>query len=262
MVYTTEKQAKEYEAKHETSLVEALGYVGDNDVLVLYYMILDKLHEANYKNPVAFKWAELCDITGETRNNASRIKARFLNAAEMLYAMSAQFEVKKGVIRIAHIVRMIDISRGGMAIYAEEEVLPIMEKEISKTTHDPSLFQADRALKGVIPLGLYLEDQLRRQKSADTVTLSAYSAINAYLLADYLTISRNYSKRLESLETRLDHLVSINFLRAWKWRDARPTSETEEKQSMIICTFAKPHTKPQSETKPRIIKNKTSKGIK
>ena len=139
-----------------------------------------------------------------------------------------------------------------------------MEKEISKTTHDPSLFQADRALKGVIPLGLYLEDQLRRQKSADTVTLSAYSAINAYLLADYLTISRNYSKRLESLETRLDHLVSINFLRAWKWRDARPTSETEEKQSMIICTFAKPHTKPQSETetKPRIIKNKTSKGIK
>jgi hypothetical protein len=67
MVYANENQAKEYEAQHETSLVKALGRVGDNDVLVLYYMILDKLHEANYKNPVAFKWAELCDITGETR---------------------------------------------------------------------------------------------------------------------------------------------------------------------------------------------------
>lgn len=245
-VYATVESAQVFEERTGGSLVESIKNAGDNDVLTLYYMILDKIHDTNYQtDEIPFKYAELCDITGEDRSKTARIQERFLNAASVLYATSIQFEITKGVTRTAHLVRMIDTYRGGMTIITEKSVLPILAEQISKTTHDTALFQANRALRGVIPFGLYLEDQLRRQRKTETVKISAYSAIKSYDLADYLNTTRNYSKRLESLENRLNHLVEINFLKTWQWETNRPTGLDDERECNLLCTFLKPHPKPK-----------------
>lgn len=249
MVYMTQRDAETLTEHTGASISDLFYKVGGQEVQALFYAILDLLHDTHYKEAtLSLDFSTLRELTGQESTDTYRIKRAYMRAAWWLYATSFRFKIGK-MTRTAHLIRFVDEYRGGMQLTIEEALLPILASEIPKVVHDTSLFKADKSMQGAVFIGLKLEDISRRHKEAETVTCTVDALLHDIpWMPEYLTEQRNYSKRIEWLEARLNHLAAIGFLAKPPTWTGRPHSIQDEKACKLQCTFGIPHKMPKAIT--------------
>lgn len=225
-------------------LSKALRSCESVELCKLYDLIMQRLHETNFnEGEIKFNTSELCDLTGRSRDNQSRVKKSYVSAAFLLGDFWFTFTFQK-MTRSIHLISMIDDKIwGGFSVWIDSKVREML-REVPKMEHDPILYRIPNEL---YPLARKIEliahgklhaPAASAMKSLGEFETSVERLLSGIEIPESWTNGRNYSRRIKWLEDALDKFTTeFPFLKAWNWVDGRCANLDDERATRIHFTL-------------------------
>ena len=239
-IYSQQKHVTEFFERGRGILAQAIEQYKGTALPKLYDMIADKLYECHFNEKrLLFRACELARLT-DNKDNAKRVKKRFVEAAHILYEFN--FTAVNNDKRIDfRLLEAIEETRGGFICHVTDHAMELFSKT-SLAQHDTVLYRLKDQNECTYSLGRWIEDFSIRHSKTDKNSLKEVKFTAKAIMGccpfipKHLMNSREYSKRMPWLEAQLNALQDVNFIK-WKWIDGRPASLKQEAVTHIQCVF-------------------------